>query len=111
MAHPSEGGFNLPDDNRTVIEARRVRDKAADDLPRLQERGELRMAAWQAAGGALQAVEAWLKDGRPGNTTLEAVDAEPVKLNKGEALPNGIEPRPHCAGASASDGGKERSQS
>jgi hypothetical protein len=32
-----------------------------------------------------------LRDGKPGNTTLEAVEVEPPKLNKGETVVDAIE--------------------
>jgi hypothetical protein len=51
----------------------------------------VRSAAFQTASGALAAVESWLRDGVPGNCTLETVETEPPKLNKGEAIIDAIE--------------------
>jgi hypothetical protein len=91
--HPQDGGFNLPDDNRSVIAAKRTLEKATDDFERLKQLQEVRSAAFQSASAALAAVESWLRDGVPGNCTLETVEVEP-KLNKGEsALLDAIENR------------------
>ena len=90
-SHPAESGFNLPPDDRRVIEAQRLLDKMTADFKRLQELQTVRTASFQAVAGALANVETWLRDGRPGNTTLEAVEIEPPKLNKGESILDGIE--------------------
>ena len=84
QAHPQDHGHNLPDNHISVVQARRTLDKATDDLRRLNERSEQRAAAWQAASVALQAVEIWLRDGRPHGTALELVEVEPPKPAKGE---------------------------
>lgn len=39
----------------------------------------------------MQAVESFLRDGRPGNTSLDAVEIEPPKLNKGETVLDAVE--------------------
>ena len=85
QAHPQDGGFNLKPDHRSVIEAERTLDKASAAFTRLTELQQVRTAAWQAATGALANVEAWLKNGRPGGTTLEAVEVDPPRPVKGEA--------------------------
>jgi hypothetical protein len=89
--HPQEHGFGLKPDNRSVIEAQRTLDKATADFKRLQELQEVRAAAWRSASGALAAVEEWLRNGRPGGTALEAVEAEPPSFLKAESLLDGIE--------------------
>jgi hypothetical protein len=89
--HPQDGGFNLAADNFTVVTAQRTLDKATDEFRRLQELQQVRSTQWQTASVALQAVEGWLRNGRPGNTTLEAVEIEPVRLLKGEGLVDAIE--------------------
>jgi hypothetical protein len=89
--HPQDFGFGLKDDDRRVLEAQRHLEKSTADFKRLQELQEARSGAWRAASGALVNVEAWLKGGRPGNATVEAVEVEPPKLNKGESITDGIE--------------------
>ena len=90
-SHPHDGGFNLPEDNRSVIEAQRLLDRATADFKRLTELSEVQTAAWQATSQAKTACEVYLRDGKPGNTTLEAVEVEPPKLNKGETVVDAIE--------------------
>lgn len=89
-AHPQDGGFNLPVADRRVIEQQKLVDKATDDLRRLNDRNEARTAAWTAASGALQAVETWLRDGRPQGTVLEDHSGPEPQLLKGEDLMGGI---------------------
>jgi hypothetical protein len=89
--HPHDHGFRLKPDDRRVIAAQRTLDKTTDELRRLQERQATRSAAWNAAGRVPQACEAWLRDGRPGGTTLEAVEVEPPKLLKGEDVLSAVE--------------------
>jgi hypothetical protein len=84
QAHAQDGGFNLPDDDMRVVEAKKVLTKATDDLRRLQERASLRAATWQAASVALVACEDYLRDGRPPGTALEVVETEPPKPVRGE---------------------------
>ena len=50
-----------------------------------------RAATWQAASQVQSACEVYLRNGQPGNTTLEAVEVEPPKLNKGETVVDAIE--------------------
>jgi hypothetical protein len=82
--HQHDGGFNLKADDPRVIAAQQQLDKLNDDFRRLNERNEVRSAAWREAGHTLQAVEGWLRNGVPGNVRLEAIEVEPPKLNKGE---------------------------
>ena len=82
--HPSEGGFGLKDDDARVVTARKTLAKLADDLSRLNQRGELRTASWHATSRTLAACEEWLKTGRPGNCTLEPVEVELPRPAKGE---------------------------
>jgi hypothetical protein len=89
--HPQDGGLGFREDNRTVIAAQRTLDKATDEFRRLQELQQVRSTQWQTASAALQAVESWLRNGRPGNCQLAAVETEPVKLLKGEGLVDAIE--------------------
>jgi hypothetical protein len=84
VSHPQEFGRGLKPDDPLVVAAERVLAKATDDFERIKQRSETRSAAWQAASGALANVETWLKSGRPGNTTLEAVEVEVPKLGKNE---------------------------
>ncbi len=91
QAHPQDFGFNLAPDDARVVAQQALVAKLSDDLRRLKERGEARLTAWQATSQAKAAVKEWLKSGRPGNTTLEAVEIEPPKLNKGESVTDAIE--------------------
>ena len=90
-SHPQEFGFNLKPDDRRVIAAQRTLDKATDELQRIKDRSEARAQAWRAAGRVPQAVETWLRDGRPGGTVLEAVEVDPPKLNKNEDVLSAVE--------------------
>jgi hypothetical protein len=85
--HPQNQGFGLRADNAGVVAQKKLVDKLADDLRRLQELQQVRTAAWQSASGALAACEAWLKSGRPGGTSLAEYDDGPEpKPNKGETI-------------------------
>jgi hypothetical protein len=85
------GGFNLPDDDPHVIAERKTLAALTAECKRLDEIDAVRSAQWREAGSVLANVEAYLRDGRSGNTTLEAVEIEPPKLNKGEGIVDGIE--------------------
>lgn len=89
--HPQDFGFNLKPDDPHVKTATKHLEKMTADLERLTELREVRSAAWQAASAALVACENWLRDGRPHGTTLEEIETEPPKLNKGEDVLSGIE--------------------
>jgi hypothetical protein len=86
VSHQQEGGFNLPPDHPSVMQALKTLERAEDELRRVQERQTERSGGWQAASAALASVEGWLKAGIPGNCTLEATEIEPPKLAKGESL-------------------------
>ena len=90
-AHPQESGFGLPDDHPSVVVAKRQLDQATAAQKRIDDLHTERSAALQAASGALSSVTAWLKDGRPAGTVLEAVELEPPKLQKGETVVDAIE--------------------
>ncbi|MET4034514.1 hypothetical protein ABIB94_008421 [Bradyrhizobium sp. JR7.2] len=89
--HPQDFGFNLKPDDPRVKSAIKYLEKMTADLKRLTELREVRTAAWQTASQAKAAVESWLRDGKPHGTTLEEVETEPPKLNKGEDVLSGIE--------------------
>jgi hypothetical protein len=89
--HPQDFGHNLPPSDARVTAATKHLEKMTADFQRLKELQEVRTAAWQAASGALANAETWLKRGRPGNTTLEAVEVVEPKLAKGEGTLDGIE--------------------
>ncbi|MET4518122.1 hypothetical protein [Bradyrhizobium sp. I1.7.5] len=89
--HPQDFGFNLKPDDPRVKTAIMHLEKMTADLKRLTELREVRTAAWHAASAALAACESWLRDGKPHGTTLEEVETEPPKLNKGEDVLSGIE--------------------
>ncbi|UPT87969.1 hypothetical protein HAP41_0000002070 [Bradyrhizobium barranii subsp. apii] len=91
LAHPQDFGRNLKPDDPLVKTATKHLEKMTTDLKRLTELREVRSAAWQAASAALVSCENWLRDGRPHGTTLEEIETEPPKLNKGEDVLSGIE--------------------
>jgi hypothetical protein len=89
--HQHDGGFNLKADDPRVIAAQAQLDKLNDDFRRLNERDELRTAAWRTAGYALVNVETWLRDGRPHGTILQDYEGEVPKVVKGETVIDAIE--------------------
>jgi hypothetical protein len=91
LDHQQDGGFHLDPTDRLVIEAQRRLETLTADLKRINELNEARSEAWRTASGALQNVEAWLRDGRPHGTVLEAFNGPDTKLNKGEGVTDAIE--------------------
>jgi len=88
----SLGGFDQPEDSREVVELRLQLAKLTDEARRLDELDEVRAARWRTASFTLQAVEGWLRDGRPGSTVLNDYGPEPEpKLGKGEDLLSALE--------------------
>jgi hypothetical protein len=85
VAHASEGGFRLPDTDARVIAATKALARAEDEFKRLQDRSEARAQGWTATSQALANVETWLRTGRPGGTSLEAVEVDVPKPAKGES--------------------------
>jgi hypothetical protein len=84
--HPSNGGYGLSDDAPQVISLRReLADKAAE-LKRLTELDATRSAVWQACGGLLSTVRAWIAGGRPGGTVMEAIKVSAPRLQKSETI-------------------------
>ncbi|MET4198749.1 hypothetical protein [Bradyrhizobium sp. LA6.12] len=83
-AHPSENGYNLPPDNRSVIAATKALEKATADFERLKQLQEVRSAAWQPASAALANVEDYLRHNVPANCRIEEIGTEPPKLAKTE---------------------------
>ena len=84
QAPAQDFGHNLKPDSPLVAAAQRTLDKASADFKRLQELSEVRAAQWRASSAALQSVEVWLRAGRPGGTSLEAVEVSPPAPSKGE---------------------------
>ena len=84
-APAAEGGFSLPPEAAQVMTAQRALDRATDEFERVRARSEARAAAWQTSSQASAAVEAWLRQGIPGNCTLVAVETDLPKPSKGEA--------------------------
>jgi hypothetical protein len=91
LAPSAQGGFDLRENDPQVIEARRQLEKLADEARRLSELYEARSAAWQSASRVVQAVESYLRDGRPGGTALQEYDGPEPKLLKGETVTDAIE--------------------
>jgi hypothetical protein len=90
LAPQSSGGFNLPEDDLRVTVARRElaeKTRAADRLNALDAE---RTTTWRTASQTLSAINAWLVEGRPAGTVLEAIEVEPPKLNKGETVVDAI---------------------
>jgi hypothetical protein len=82
--HRSSGGYELPESDNRVVEAKKVLAKASDDFERIKQRTEAKAQAWQAISGALSNVENWLRFGLPGNCQIEPIQVEEPKLAKGE---------------------------
>jgi hypothetical protein len=91
LAHRSEGGFALRENDPQVIETRRQLEKLADEARRLEERYEKRSEQWQSAARVVQAVESYLRDGMPSGTSLEDHASEVPKLLKGVTITDAIE--------------------
>jgi hypothetical protein len=94
LAHPAENGFGLDPGDPRCVAAQALVDRTTADLRRLNERAASLTAAWHAVSQALSACEAWIKNGIPGNVTLEDYDGPEVKLTKNEnGLLDAIEKR------------------
>jgi len=89
--HPHNGGFDIASDDARVVVAQAALEKAAATAKRLQDLQATRSKVWYAVSRALQATEAWLRDGRPGGTRIEDYEVAEVSLQKGERLLTGIE--------------------
>ena len=86
VSHPHDHGLGLKPDHPSVKQALKTLERAEGELARVQARQTERSGAWQAASAALANVEGWLRQGIPGNCTLEPAVIEPPKLLKGETL-------------------------
>jgi hypothetical protein len=86
VSHQQTGGFNLRPDHPSVAQALKTLERAEGELQRVQARQTERSQAWQASGAVLANVEGWLRQGVPGNCTLEPAVIEPPKLAKNETL-------------------------
>jgi hypothetical protein len=92
LAHRSEGGFALRENDPQVLQARQELTKLTDEARRLAERYEQRSEEWQSASRALQAVETWLKDGGvPPGVVLQDHEGPKPTLNKNETITDAIE--------------------
>jgi hypothetical protein len=87
QASPQDDGFNLPLTDPRCVAAQKDLAKATAALKLLNDRREARAQTWAAAGRVLAAIDAWMRDGVPGNAVLEDYDGPETKLAKGE---NGI---------------------
>lgn len=91
QAHPQDFGFNLPPEHASCVAAEKEITRTTANARRLTERSERLAAAWRAAAQPLATAENWLKNGRPGSTTLEdAKEVEP-QLHKNETIIDGVE--------------------
>jgi hypothetical protein len=86
----AEGGFNLPPTDRRVLEAQQTLNKLTVEARRISDLRDIRSEQWQATSGAHSNVENWLRQGKPGNTAIEAVEVEEPKLLKNETVLGGI---------------------
>ena len=98
LAPRSENGFNLPESDPEVVLARQELEKLADEARRLEERNQRRTEQWRSASLVVQAVEDWLKNGRPGGVVLEEFDG-PSRRRCGRARACSM-PSNACADAS-----------
>jgi hypothetical protein len=87
----AEGGFNLKRDARQCVEAQQTLNRLTAEARRLSDLRDIRSEQWRAASGALSNVESWLRQGKPGNTAVEAVEIEAPRLLKNETVLGGIE--------------------
>ena len=90
-AHPHDHGYNLPGTDARVVAQQKLVDKLTADLKRLNERSEMRAAAFQTASAPLAACEDWLKHGKPSGVMLQDYDGPAPKLLKNEDVLSGIE--------------------
>ena len=89
----SAGGFELDDrDPRVKAEQKRLNVLAAE-AKRLNDINEVRSAAWRVAAQTVQAVTAWLQEGKPAGTVLEVYEGRAPALQKGESLLDAVENR------------------
>ncbi len=86
LAPRSENGFNLPESDPEVVLARQELEKLADEARRLEERNQRRTEQWRSASLVVQAVEDWLKNGRPGGVVLEEFDGRAAAVAEGREL-------------------------
>jgi hypothetical protein len=84
LDHQHDYGFNLRSDDPRVLEQERLLKKLTVEFDRIKQLNETRSQVWREAGYTLQAVERWLRDGRPPGTSLVDHEIEPPKLAKGE---------------------------
>lgn len=80
MAPAAEGGFSLKPEARQCIEAQRHLDRLTAEARRLSDLRDIRTEQWKLAGAALPNVEAWLRQGKPSNCAIEAIEIEAPKL-------------------------------
>lgn len=86
LAPRSTNGFALADDGSDgrVVALRQELERLEAEDRRLNERSDERTARWHERGFVLQAVETWLKSGRPPGTVLADYDGPEPQLLKGE---------------------------
>ena len=72
QAHASTGGFELPDNDPRCRTERAKLDALVAECRRIDGIYEARAAVWRVAAQTLQAVTAWLRDGRPAGAVLES---------------------------------------
>jgi hypothetical protein len=83
-SHQQYGGFNLPAEHRSVVEATALLEKMTAAFNRITELQRERSATWTTSGAAASACESWLRDARPPGAELEDWDGPEPQLQKGE---------------------------
>jgi hypothetical protein len=88
-----DGGSELGDDDRQVIDVRQTIERLQGEIARLSALEQHRSAVMHNIGTLLRSCEEWLRRGRPGGTVL--VEAVPIMpgdvLKRGERLPDAVE--------------------
>jgi len=91
LAPRSQNGFQLDPTDARVVEQEKLVQKCSDEARRLSELYEVRSEQWRSASRVVQAVEDWLKNGRPQGTVLQDYDGPEPKPLKGEDILSAIE--------------------
>ena len=84
VGHRSTGSSELPDSDARVVAVRQELAKRTSEQARLAERDATRSAEWRSCATLLSSVSAWIRDGRPGNTVMQAIEVPSPRLLKSE---------------------------
>ncbi|MBR0694067.1 hypothetical protein [Bradyrhizobium lablabi] len=75
----------------TQLQSGGLASRRRAEQKRLTELDAARSSAWRLCGNLLSNVQAWIRDGRPGNTTMQAIEVPTPKLQKSETVPAAID--------------------